>query len=152
MEKDSLVKVTFFIENISLNSEFNLIDIEHSNNSGSTRLVIFIDKEGGVDLDDCVKFNELVNESGKLDEIIDASYTLEVSSPGPKRPLKDLSDYVRFKGKKVKVKLLRPAEGTSKKVFIGTIEEVVDNRISINDSGKIFFVLYENILKANLNL
>ena len=84
--------------------------------------------------------------------MIDSSYTLEVSSPGPKRPLKVLSDYVRFKGRKVKIKLLSPDVLSSKKVFVGTVEDVIGDKISINDSGKIFDIKFGNILKANLNL
>ena len=99
-----------------------------------------------------IAFNELIHEAGGLDDLIDSSYTLEVSSPGPKRPLKVLSDYVRFKGRKVKVKLSSIDTLSSKKVFVGTIEDVNADKISINDSGKIFVINFENVLKANLNL
>jgi ribosome maturation factor RimP len=152
LEKASLEKVTSFIKIICSTSEFDLVDIEHSKTSNSAKLVIFIDKDGGVTLDDCIDFNELIHEAGGLDDLIDSSYTLEVSSPGPKRPLKVLSDYVRFKGRKVKVKLSSIDTLSSKKVFVGTIEDVIGDKISINDSGKIFVINYENILKANLNL
>lgn len=152
LEKASLEKVTSFIEIICSTSEFDLIDIEHSKTSNSAKLVIFIDKDGGVTLDDCIDFNELIHEAGGLDDLIDSSYTLEVSSPGPKRPLKVLSDYVRFKGRKVKVKLSSIDTLSSKKVFVGTIEDVNADKISINDSGKIFVINFENVLKANLNL
>lgn len=152
MEKVNLKQVTSFIKTICSNSDYDLIDIEHSNSSNSTKLVIFIDKEGGISLDDCVAFNQLINESGGLDSFIDSSYTLEVSSPGPKRPIKVLSDFNRFKGRKVKIKLLDADEESSKRVFVGIIEDVIDSTIKINDSGKIFDVNFENILKANLNL
>ena len=99
----------------------------------------------------CV-FNQLINESGGLDDYIDSSYTLEVSSPGPKRPLKNLSDYIRFEGKKARIKLSTPYEDSSKKVFVGVIEGVIGSKISINDSGKIFDICFDDILKANLDL
>ena len=152
LEKASLEKVTSFIKTICSTSEFDLVDIENSNTSNSAKFVIFIDKDGGITLDDCVNFNQLINEAGGLDDLIDSSYTLEVSSPGPKRPLKVLSDYVRFKGRKVKIKLLSPDVLSSKKVFVGTVEDVIGAKISINDSGRIFDIKFGNILKANLNL
>lgn len=152
MEKVNLDKVTSFIKTICSNSEFDLIDINYSNTSDSIKLVIFIDKIGGITLDDCVDFNQIINDSGGLDNLIDSSYTLEVSSPGPKRPLKILSDYVRFKGKKAKIKLINPDEESSKKVFVGVIEDVIESKIRINDSGKVFDISYDNIFKANLNL
>ena len=152
MKKESIEKVTSFIESICLNSEYELVDIEHLGNSKQSSLVIFIDKENGVTLDDCVDFNQLINDRGGLDDLIDSSYTLEVSSPGPKRPLKVLSDYVRFKGKKVKVKLSSTEPLSSKSVLVGAIEDVTGSKISINDSGKIFIINFNDILKANLNL
>ncbi len=152
MEKVNLNKITSFVQSICSNSDFELVDIEHSNNDNSLKLVIFIDKNGGISLDDCVDFNQMINDCGELDNLINSSYTLEVSSPGPKRPLKILSDYVRFKGKKAKIKLISPDKESSKKVFVGTIEDVVEGKIIINDSGKMFDINFDNILKANLSL
>ena len=63
MEKASLDKVTSFIKIICSTSEFDLIDIEHSKTSNSAKLVIFIDKDGGVTLDDCIDFNELIQST-----------------------------------------------------------------------------------------
>ena len=94
----------------------------------------------------------MINDSGELDNLINSSYTLEVSSPGPKRPLKILSDYVRFKGKKAKIKLISLDKESSKKVFVGIIEDVIESKIIINDSGKMFHINFDNILKANLSL
>ncbi|NSW88847.1 ribosome maturation factor RimP [bacterium] len=152
MEKVNLNKITSFVQTICSNSGFELVDIEHSNPSNSLKLVIFIDKNGGVSLDDCVDFNQMINDSGELDNLINSSYTLEVSSPGPKRPLKILSDYVRFKGKKAKIKLISLDKESSKKVFVGIIEDVIESKIIINDSGKMFHINFDNILKANLSL
>ena len=137
MNKENIEKVTSFIKSICLNSKYELIDVEHLGGSNKSNIVIFIDKEDGVTLDDCIDFNELIHEAGGLDDLIDSSYTLEVSSPGPKRPLKVLSDYVRFKGRKAKVRLSSIDTLSSKKVFVGTIEDVIGDKISINDSGKI---------------
>ena len=152
MNKENIEKVTSFIKSICLNSKYELIDVEHLGGSNKSNIVIFIDKEDGVTLDDCVDFNQLINESGGLDDYIDSSYTLEVSSPGPKRPLKNLSDYIRFEGKKARIKLSTPYEDSSKKVFVGVIEGVIGSKISINDSGKIFDICFDDILKANLDL
>ena len=71
MNKENIEKVTSFIKSICLNSKYELIDVEHLGGSNKSNIVIFIDKEDGVTLDDCVDFNQLINESGGLDDYID---------------------------------------------------------------------------------
>jgi ribosome maturation factor RimP len=76
---------------------------------------------------------------------------LEVSSPGPQRPLRSISDFVQHKGKKVKIKLSVPYEG-KRDVFVGQVESVKEDCINISDSGELYTIKYANIEKANLNL
>ena len=61
MNKENIEKVTSFIKSICLNSEYELIDVEHLGGSNKSNIVIFIDKEDGITLDDCVDFNQLIN-------------------------------------------------------------------------------------------
>lgn len=79
-------------------------------------LTVFIDKEGGVDLDTCEAFHRAIDEPlDNLDPTFGEPYTLNVSSPGLDRPLKTDKDFARAKGKKVEVKLFAPMKG--KKFF-----------------------------------
>ena len=81
---------------------------------------VFVDKAGGIDLDDCQALSEQL--SAKLDaaDIIGGSYILEVSSPGIDRILKKDKDFVREAGKVVDVTLYAPLDG--KKLYIGELE------------------------------
>lgn len=88
-----------------------LVDIEMIR-SGSDRILrVLIDKPGGVGLEDCEKFSEpFSNELDVIDPIKD-SYYLEVSSPGPERPLRKDGDFTRFAGSEVEIRLKEAFEG-----------------------------------------
>lgn len=89
-------------------NHFELVDVEYVKEAGNWYLRAYIDKEGGITIDDC----ELVSRwlSDKLDELdfIDDSYILEVSSPGLGRPLKKEKDFARSIGEEVEIRLFRP--------------------------------------------
>lgn len=84
---------------------YELYDVTFAKESGSRFLRVTVDKEGGVGLQDCEKVSRFLSK--KLDEMdpIKENYFLEVSSPGAERIFKKESDFVRFKGSKVKVTL-----------------------------------------------
>jgi len=112
---------------------FDLVDIEFVKESGNWYLRVYIDKDGGITIDDC----QIVSEelSDKLDEVdpIKQSYFLEVSSPGLDRPLKTDRDFERYKGELVEVKLYQPIEG--KKVFEGELLGLKDEVIRIKSEN-----------------
>ena len=86
-----------------------IVDVE-AKSGKSPYLTVFIDKDGGVDLDTLEKFHNLINVP--LDEFdpYDSPYTLNVSSPGIDRPLKTQRDFERKMGKDVEVKLYAPID------------------------------------------
>ena len=88
----------------------NLVDVEFLKEGANWYLRVYIDKPGGIAIDDCQAVSEQLSD--KLDEVdpIKQSYILEVSSPGLERPLKKDSDFERFKGEQVEVKLFQPIE------------------------------------------
>ena len=94
-----------------------LWDVEYVREAGTWFLRLYIDKEGGVDILDCENVSRAV--SGLLDEAdpIEGSYTFEVSSAGAERPLKRPSDFERFMGSPVLVKLYKARNG--RKEFAG---------------------------------
>lgn len=83
-------------------------------------LRIFIDKEGGVDLNDCQKVSEEAGELLDKEDLIPTNYMLEVSSPGLDRVLKKKRDFIRYTGQNVDVKLFAPIAG--KKEFTARLE------------------------------
>jgi ribosome maturation factor RimP len=82
---------------------FELVDIELRGHRKDLVLTIFIDKEGGVNLDDCAEASHEVGTLLDVEDAIPGSYRLEVSSPGLDRPLKKAGDYKRFAGKLIKL-------------------------------------------------
>ena len=99
---------------------FELVDVEFVKEAGSWFLRAYLDKPGGITIDDC----ELVSRwlSDRLDEenFIDETYVLEVSSPGLGRPLKKDKDFVRSLGESVEVRLFRPID--RQKEFTGVLK------------------------------
>ncbi|MCI5189216.1 MAG: ribosome maturation factor RimP [Candidatus Electrothrix sp. AS4_5] len=82
-----------------------LVDVQFKQEAGWV-LRIFIDQKTGVNVDDCAAVSRQVATYLEVEDVIQHAYTLEVSSPGAERPLKRLEDFVRFSGKKVRIKYL----------------------------------------------
>ena len=102
-----------------------LVDLEFKREGRSWCLRLFIDKPGGITLDDCVEVSRDVSAILEVEDPIPSAYRLEVSSPGLDRPLKKPSDYERFAGHLVKLKtrdLLDPdGRGHRRKTFVGEL-------------------------------
>ncbi len=100
-------------------TDFELVDVEYVKER-DWYLRVFLDKAGGIDLDDCQSISEKLG--AKLDEvsIINGAYILEVSSPGIDRILKKDKDFIREAGKVVDVTLYAPLDG--KKILVGELE------------------------------
>ena len=111
-----------------------LWDVEYVKEAGIWYLRVYIDKEGGVSIDDCEAVSRPL--SGLLDEAdpIEGSYTFEVSSAGADRPLKKPEHFARFQGAEVEVRLYRPREG--RKEFTGTLKKYADGDVTLEIGGK----------------
>jgi ribosome maturation factor RimP len=107
-----------------------------------------MDKPNGVGLEDCVAV------SRELGDLIDihiediGPYRLEVSSPGPNRPLKTKADFIRFQGERIKIETHDVVEGRRK--FTGILEKTNDDSVTIAVDGKSFDVSGSNIMRAIL--
>lgn len=107
-----------------------LWSVEYVKEAGAWYLRIFIDKEGGVGITDCETI------SRRLDPILDEadpipdSYVFEVGSAGAERELKRPSDFERFIGSEVEVKLYQPLEG--RKAIVGTLEAYNDGTVTVS--------------------
>ena len=100
-------------------TEYELVDVEYVKER-DWYLRIFVDKAGGIDLDDCQAISEKLSAQLDASDIISGAYILEVSSPGIDRILKKDKDFVREAGKVVDVTLYAPLDG--KKLFVGELE------------------------------
>ena len=89
-------------------NHFELVDVEFVKEAGSWHLRAYIDKEGGITIDDLTLVNHALSDKMDAEDFIDESYILEVSSPGLLRPFKKPKDYQRNLGEDVEVKLFAP--------------------------------------------
>ena len=109
---------------------FELVDVEYVKEGGSFYLRAYIDKPGGITVDDC----ETVSRefSDKLDEadFIEEAYIMEVSSPGLGRPLKKEKDFKRSIGKEVEIRTYRPID--REKEFYGVLKAYDENSVTID--------------------
>jgi len=123
---------------------YELIDVEHLSHGKLIR--IYVDKDGGITIDDCVAIS---NHLSRLLAVENVDYDrLEVSSPGLDRPLKKERDFLRFIGETVKLKLRVPLQG--QRNFIGVLREVNDGILKLEVEGKLFDLDMHNIGKARL--
>ena len=116
-------------------NNFELVDVEYVKEGSNWYLRAYIDKEGGISVDDC----EVVSRafSDKLDEedFIDDAYIMEVSSPGLGRPLKKEKDYKRSMGKELEIRTYRAIN--REKEFYGILKSYDENRGTIeNEDGE----------------
>ena len=112
----------------------SLWDVEYVKEAGSWFLRIYIDKEGGVSIEDCEAVSRPLSD--KLDEVdpIEGSYTLEVSSAGADRVLKKPEQFQQFMGAEVEVHLYRPRDG--QKEHIGILKQYgADGSVTIETAG-----------------
>ncbi len=127
--------------------DMELVDIEFVKEGANWFLRVFIDKEGGVDIDDCGKVSEVFSK--KLDAVdpIPHAYFLEVSSPGAERPLRTDKDYVRAIGKGVQITTSEPIGGEH--VFEGILLSK-DQNLTLQIGKKEVMIPVSNIAKARL--
>jgi ribosome maturation factor RimP len=115
--------------------EIELYDVDFLKEGANWYLRVFIDKEGGVSINDCEAVSRKAEKILDERDPIEQSYILEVSSPGIDRPLRRDSDYSKFKGERVDVRLYKAVD--KKKDFTGVLEGLIDDEIVIiGDTGE----------------
>jgi len=131
-----------------------LVDIEFGKLGRDAVLRLFIDKEGGIMLDDCANVSRELSMILDVEDAISCNYTLEVSSPGLDRPLKKPSDYERFSGRLIKVRTYEPLQddkGNKRKTFLGKLDGLFDGVIRMTlTEGQSASIPLERVAKANL--
>ncbi|RWR14154.1 ribosome maturation factor RimP [Siminovitchia fortis] len=149
-------KVTDMVEELAApileEMQLELVDIEYVKEGKNWFLRLFIDKENGVDIEECGLVSEKLGE--KLDELdpIPHNYFLEVSSPGAERPLKKAEDFMKAVGKQVNVKTYEPIDG--EKEFEGKLTEfngeALKIDVNIKTRTKTYEIPFEKVAKARL--
>ena len=124
------MRVEELMNEIISGTEYELVDVEYVMER-DWYLRIFVDKAGGIDLDDCQMLSEKLGKILDNEPLIKDSYILEVSSPGIDRVLKKDKDFIRESGKAVDVTLYAPING--KKNFTGTLEGRDENFLKLKE-------------------
>jgi ribosome maturation factor RimP len=141
-------QVTDLIEPILGELGFELVDVEFLSEHGRWILRIYIDKLGGVTIDDCARISGELGVLIDIKDVVKHEYALEVSSPGLNRPLKKEADFIRVLGKKIKVKMKMPMNG--RRNFSGYLKDVREHKLYIEDEGGLITLSWPEIDKANL--
>jgi ribosome maturation factor RimP len=138
------MKINAILEKTIPGLGFELVDVEIT---PAKIIRVFIDKDGGVSVDDCEEVSHHLSKLFLVEEI--EFNRLEISSPGVERPLKKLEDFVRFNNQVVKVKLRELIN--EQKVFQGKILAVHGNKISLSlDNDEVLEIDFGSIVRARL--
>ena len=157
MSTELLTRIEALVQPILTDFGIELADLEFKREGSSWYLRLFIDKPGGVTLDDCADVSREVSTLFEVDDPIETAYRLEVSSPGIDRPLKKPADFERFAGQEVKIKtrtLLDPdARGHKRKTFTGELLGLDGSQVCLRQTdrrGCEIAIPLDEIVKANI--
>jgi ribosome maturation factor RimP len=123
-----------------------LVEVGLTRERGRRVLRVTVDREGGIDLDAIALASERVSRRLDLAGFDPGPYSLEVSSPGLERPLRELRDFARNVGERAKVKTAAPVDGGT--TLSGTILEAQDGRVTMQTDGGVIELALEDIVSA----
>ncbi|MGE7822930.1 ribosome maturation factor RimP [Paenibacillus sp. NPDC093718] len=127
---------------------FELVDVEYVKEGSNWFLRVFVDKDGGIDIDDCGLISEYLSQKLDENDPIPTAYFLEVSSPGAERPLKKKEDVTKSVGKNVFVTVYEPINGL--KEFEGKLESFDNEELVIQTVKKQYVIPYAKVASARL--
>lgn len=134
MKKTIVEQVEAMLDPILEERDYECVDVEFVKEGSNWFLRVFVDKEGGITIEDCEWVSRSLEKELDEKDPIEQSYILEVSSPGLDRPLKKDEDFVRYKDEIVDVKLYKAIE--KQKEFQGKLVGLQDDHIVIeNEAG-----------------
>lgn len=136
-------------EPLCTDAGYDLVHCEFQREPGGTTLRLYIDKPGGVSLEDCVEISRQVSDV--LDAVLDEGlgpYNLEISSPGTDRPISRPADFERFTGYPVRIKVATAIGG--RKHFTGRLAGLVDGQVALEQGDTTVTLALENIVRARL--
>ncbi len=130
-----------------------LVEMQFRREGQGWVLRLFIDKEGGVTIDDCAAVSREISAYLEVEDCIDHAYSLEVSSPGLERPLKTEHDFLRFAGRRARIKIRESGEMQSTgKVLVGTLVGMEGGRIALLVEKDTIQIDKDQIIRARLTL
>lgn len=150
MNKKQIVdQVTEYLQPITDEFMYEIVDVEFVKEGPTYYLRIYIDKEGGITIDDCQKTSRAIEAVLDEKDPIEMPYMLEVSSPGLDRILKKDKDFERFAGQVVDVKLYKAVD--KQKAFQGELVSKTEKELTIKDeAGEVIVFDTENVAMVRL--
>jgi ribosome maturation factor RimP len=150
-KEEILEKVRNIAAPLAAAEGLELVDVEFAGSGGHPTLRLYIDRVGGVSLEDCTQVSRALSAALDVEDPIEGSYELEVSSPGLDRPLRTTEHFRQFAGEKVRVKTFGPLqEADSRKTFVGRLIGVEGESVLVEVEGAVFRIPQKLIAKANI--
>lgn len=129
---------------------YELWGCEYLSQGRHSLLRIYIDKDDGIQIDDCQAVSHQISALLDVEDPINGNYSLEVSSPGIPRPLFKTWQYQQYIGHEIQVKTFKPVGG--KRKLIGTLVSASETTIVLHQNNEDHELLFSNIAKANLTV
>jgi len=139
-----------FAEPLLADMGMELVEVQFRREGHGWVLRLFIDKEGGITIEDCATVSREISAYLEVEDLIDHAYHLEVSSPGLERPLRKREDFVRFADRLARIKVREPLGG--QRVLIGTLLGLEGESVVLAMEKETVRIDLENIAKARLTL
>ncbi len=145
-----IMAIQGFAEPLLVDLGMELVEVQFRREGHGWVLRLFIDKEGGVAIDDCAKVSREISTYLEVEDLIPHAYHLEVSSPGLERPLRKREDFVRYADRLARIKLREPIG--EQKVLVGTLLGLEGDAVVLALDKETVRIDLENISKARLTL
>ncbi len=146
-------RVLAIAEPLAVSMGYEIVDVEYLREGPQWIVRVFLDREGGVNLDHCSEFSHALGPALDVDDVVPTAYALEVSSPGIERPLRRPKDFERFAGQEVAVKTFGPipnAKGAPQKNFKGKLLGLQGDRIALEAEQGPVAIPLSAVAKAHL--
>lgn len=136
-------------EPIADENGFYVYDIEYVKEGGIWFLRVYVDKDGGISMDECEDFSRALSDALDAADPISGNYYLEVSSPGIERRLKTEAHFKRYIGSVIDISLYKAVNGS--KLITGTLKNYENNEITVESGGEDITFPLSSVSKANLH-
>lgn len=145
----NIQRVSDVIEPVITGLGYEFVGCDHLIQGSQALLRVYVDKPGGVNIDDCALISRQISAALDVDDPVEGRYNLEVSSPGRKRRLFNINQCPRFIGSRIAVRLRVALDG--RKNFTGELQQVVENNLVLLVDGVPLSVAFSDLEKANLD-
>ena len=146
--KRTVERIIQLAEPVCRSEGLELVHVEYQHEPGGKILRVYIDRNEGVSLDDCVNISRQLNDLLDVHLETGSPYRLEVSSPGSNRPLGKPADFDRFKGQTARIKTASPVYG--RKNFKGVLKGTVETNVLLAIEKDTIQIPLDSIVKARL--